>query len=152
MKRIIIINGPNINLIGSREPKIYGNININRYLDKLKRKYFKKKILIKIFNTISESKIIKYLHYSIQYNKSLLGIIINAGAYTHTSLAISDTIKYISSLKINIIELHVSNIFAREGIRHNSLISSSCSGIIIGFGIVGYNIGIFSLINKNLIN
>ncbi|MDH3004999.1 MAG: 3-dehydroquinate dehydratase [Candidatus Shikimatogenerans sp. JK-2022] len=149
MKTIIIINGPNINLIGTREKEIYGKININYYLKKIKLRYIKKKINIKIYNTNSESKIIKYLQISKKYKKKILGIIINAGAYTHTSLAISDTIKYLISEEIKIIEIHISNIYNREDIRHKSLISPYCTGIIIGFGIIVYDISITTLIRIN---
>ncbi|MDH3004781.1 MAG: 3-dehydroquinate dehydratase [Candidatus Shikimatogenerans sp. JK-2022] len=147
-KKIIIINGPNINLIGIREVKIYGKKKIKEYLNNLKKLYFKKKIKIKIYFLNSESKIIKLLQIikNKNINKNILGIIINAGAYSHTSLVISDTLKYIKKY-INIIEVHVSNIFKREQIRHKSYISSNCIGIIIGLGLSVYNLGILSLIN-----
>ncbi|WGH24887.1 MAG: 3-dehydroquinate dehydratase [Candidatus Shikimatogenerans bostrichidophilus] len=148
MKRIIIINGPNINLIGTRENKIYGKINIKKYFNKIKNKYFKKNILINIYYINSEGLIIKLLQKINYYKKNIIGIIINAGAYSHTSLAISDTIKYLNQNNINIIEVHISNIFNRENIRHTSLLSSNCSGIIIGFGLIGYEIAIISLIKK----
>ncbi|WGH25808.1 MAG: 3-dehydroquinate dehydratase [Candidatus Shikimatogenerans bostrichidophilus] len=146
MKKIIIINGPNINNIGKREPKLYGKININKYFYKIKKKYLNKNIKIKIYYYNSEGKIINKLH-KIELNKEkILGIIINAGAYSHTSLALSDTIKYINSY---IIEVHISNIFNREKIRHKSLISPFCNGIIIGLGLKVYEIGIISLILNN---
>ncbi|MDH3004638.1 MAG: 3-dehydroquinate dehydratase [Candidatus Shikimatogenerans sp. JK-2022] len=148
MKTIIIINGPNINLIGEREKNIYGNTNIKIYLEKIKNKYIKKKINLKIFYTNSESKIIYILQKCSPLKNKILGVIINAGAFTHTSLAISDTIKYISNLNIKILELHISNIFMRENIRHNSLLSKNCTGLIIGFGVIGYEIAIISLIKK----
>ncbi|MDH3004298.1 MAG: type II 3-dehydroquinate dehydratase [Candidatus Shikimatogenerans sp. JK-2022] len=151
MNTIIIINGPNINLIGIREKNIYGNININKYLNKLKKKYLKyKKLKIKIYNTNSESKIIKFLQITRNYKKKILGIIINAGAFTHTSLAISDAIKYINNENINLIEIHISNIFNRDNIRQKSLISSNATGIIIGLGIIVYELGIISLIKKKI--
>ncbi|WGH25249.1 MAG: 3-dehydroquinate dehydratase [Candidatus Shikimatogenerans bostrichidophilus] len=146
MKTIIIINGPNINLIGTREKNIYGNININNYLNNLKKKYLKKNIKIKNYYTNSESRIIKLLQISKKYKNKILGIIINAGAYTHTSLAISDTIKYIIGENIKVIEIHISNIFNRENIRHKSLISPNCTGSIIGLGLIVYDLGIISLI------
>ncbi|WOX79448.1 type II 3-dehydroquinate dehydratase [Candidatus Shikimatogenerans bostrichidophilus] len=147
---IIIINGPNVNMIGIRETNIYGNININKYLKFLKFKY-KEIININIYNNNSESKIINYI-YDNYYNQYTIGYILNLGAYTHTSLAISDCIRAIKN-KI-IIEVHVSNVFNRENIRHKSLISSYSNGIIVGFGLTGYELAIISIINqiKNKIN
>lgn len=150
MKKIIIINGPNINLVGNREPKSYGNINLNKYLLFLKKKYLKKKILIKVYYVDSQSKIIKKLQKIVYLKKKILGIIINAGAYTHTSLAISDTIKYVKEQKINVVEVHISNIFYRERFRHISLLSPNVSGIIIGFGVIVYELAIFSLVKKKV--
>lgn len=145
MKKILIINGPNIKYIGKREPNIYGNLNITKYFKNLKKKYkTNNNIKIKILNYNSESKIIDCLQQNEINKKELLGIIINAGAYSHTSLAIADTIRY---LNIKIIEVHISNIFNREKIRHNSFISPYCKGIIIGFGLKGYEMAILNLIN-----
>ncbi|WGH26697.1 MAG: 3-dehydroquinate dehydratase [Candidatus Shikimatogenerans bostrichidophilus] len=143
---ILIINGPNINKIGNREKKIYGKVNINEYLINLKKKFLKKKYNIKIYNSNSESKIIDIL-YKKSNIKNIIGIIINLGAYSHTSLAISDTIRSIKN-KLKIIEVHISNIFIREDIRHKSLISPYCKGIIIGLGIKVYKMAILSLILK----
>ncbi|WGH25530.1 MAG: 3-dehydroquinate dehydratase [Candidatus Shikimatogenerans bostrichidophilus] len=144
MKKIIIINGPNLNLVGNREKEIYGKINIIEYLDNLKKK-FKKKIKIKIYFLNNEGDIIELLQ-NIYKKKNIFGLIINAGAYSHTSLAISDTIRYIKN-KIKIIEVHISNIYNREKIRHKSLISPNINyGIILGFGLKGYYIAILSLI------
>ncbi|WGH26166.1 MAG: type II 3-dehydroquinate dehydratase [Candidatus Shikimatogenerans bostrichidophilus] len=145
-KKIIIINGPNINKIGNREKNIYGNKNINNYLKIIKKKYYKEyNIYIKIYNYNCEGKIINVL-YDNGYRKKNLGLILNAGAYSHTSLAISDTIR---SIKNKIIEVHISNIYNREKIRKKSLISPYCNGIIIGFGLLVYELAIISLINYN---
>ncbi|WGH27191.1 MAG: type II 3-dehydroquinate dehydratase [Candidatus Shikimatogenerans bostrichidophilus] len=149
-KKIIIINGPNINKIGTREKNIYGNIDINNYLLKKKKKYLKKyNIDIKIFNYNSESKIIDTIYNcnNIKKKKKLLGLIINAGAYSHTSLAISDAIRSIKDTSI-IIEVHISNIFNREKIRNKSFISPFSKGIIIGFGLLSYELAIISLIKQ----
>ncbi|WGH27707.1 MAG: 3-dehydroquinate dehydratase [Candidatus Shikimatogenerans bostrichidophilus] len=142
---IYIINGPNINKIGNREKEIYGEKNINEYLINIKKKFLKKKYNINIYNSNSEGKIIDYL-YKKSNNKNIKGFIINLGAYSHTSLAISDAIRSIKD-KIKIIEVHISNIFIREKIRHKSFISPYCNGIIIGLGINVYKIAILSLIN-----
>ncbi|WGH28168.1 MAG: type II 3-dehydroquinate dehydratase [Candidatus Shikimatogenerans bostrichidophilus] len=150
-KKIIIINGPNVNKIGIREPKIYGNVDINNYLKKLKIKYLKiYKIYIKIYNYNSESKIIDNFYNKI-YKKNILGLIINAGAFSHTSLAISDAIKIINN-ENNIIEVHVSNILNREKIRNKSLISPFTNGVIIGLGLLSYEIAIISLLKINNLN
>ncbi|MDH3003752.1 MAG: type II 3-dehydroquinate dehydratase [Candidatus Shikimatogenerans sp. JK-2022] len=148
MKKIIILNGPNINKIGIREPKIYGNIDINDYLLNLKNKYIKKNIKLYIYNYNNEGKIIDFL-YKIYKIKKKIFLIINLGAFTHTSLAISDAIKIIKN-KIYLIEVHVSNIFNREKIRNNSLISSLTNGIIIGFGVFSYELAIISIIKNKL--
>ncbi|WGH24704.1 MAG: type II 3-dehydroquinate dehydratase [Candidatus Shikimatogenerans bostrichidophilus] len=148
MKKIIIINGPNINLIGTRESEIYGKIKIKKYLNKLKKKYYKKNLLIKIYYINCEGLIIKFLQNIKKQKENIIGVIINAGAYSHTSLAISDTIKYLITNNINIIEVHLSNIYQRENIRHLSLLSKNCTGIIVGLGIIVYEVAIISLIKK----
>ncbi|MDH3004878.1 MAG: 3-dehydroquinate dehydratase [Candidatus Shikimatogenerans sp. JK-2022] len=145
MKKILIINGPNLNLIGKREKKIYGNKNIFYYLKKLKKNFFKKNIKILFTFLNCEGEIINLLQKLYIKNKNLLGLIINVGAFSHTSLAISDTLKYIKK-KIKIVEVHISNIFKREKIRHKSLISTYTNGIILGFGLKVYYLGIISLL------
>ncbi|MDH3004518.1 MAG: 3-dehydroquinate dehydratase [Candidatus Shikimatogenerans sp. JK-2022] len=150
MNKIIIINGPNLNLIGIREKKIYGNNNIFKYLKKLKKIFLLKNIKLKIYNTNSESKIINILQILKIYKNKILGIIINAGAYSHTSLAISDTIKYLKENNINIIEVHISNIYNRENFRHKSLISYNVTGIIIGLGLKVYELAINYLIKSKI--
>ncbi|BDT61619.1 MAG: 3-dehydroquinate dehydratase [Flavobacteriales endosymbiont of Rhyzopertha dominica] len=140
---IYIINGPNINMIGKREKNIYGKYDINKYLNNLKNKYKNVVNIITYYNN-NEGNIIDYL-YKYYNNNNNIGYIINLGAYTHTSLAISDTIKTIN-LKTKIIEVHVSNIFNRESIRKNLLTSPYTNGIIIGFGLKSYKLAILSLI------
>ncbi|XBT18357.1 MAG: type II 3-dehydroquinate dehydratase [Candidatus Shikimatogenerans sp. Tduv] len=140
MRKIYIINGPNLNYLGKREINIYGNLSFKNFLKKIKKKFLN--INIKYYQTNSESKIINKLYY-LNKKKNINGILLNAGAYSHTSLAISDCIK---SIKIPIIEIHISNIFNRESIRTISLISKNCKGIIIGFGLKSYILGIYNFI------
>jgi len=128
---ILIINGPNINLIGQREPQIYGNQTFDAYLKDLKMKTSHK---IEYYQTNIEGEIIDKLQKS---NHD--GIIINAGGYTHTSVAIRDCIKGIGK---TVIEVHVSNITARESFRHDSLLSPVCEGCIFGFGLKGYELAL----------
>ncbi|XXS36531.1 MAG: type II 3-dehydroquinate dehydratase [Candidatus Karelsulcia muelleri] len=143
MKKIAIINGPNLNLLGKREPEVYGKYKFEEFILK-----FKKKInnLAKIFfyQSNHEGEIIDILHnIGFEYH----GIIINPGAYTHTSIAIADAIKSIST---PVIEVHITNIFSREKIRNKSFITEVCKGSIFGFGLNSYKLGIFSFIkNKN---
>lgn len=141
MKKIAIINGPNLNLLGKREPEIYGKSKFEEFIFQ-----FKKKInnLAKIFfyQSNHEGEIIDILHnIGFEYH----GIIINPGAYTHTSIAIADAIKSIST---PVIEVHITNIFSREKIRNKSFITEVCKGSIFGFGLSSYKLGIFSLIKK----
>ncbi|XBT18678.1 MAG: type II 3-dehydroquinate dehydratase [Candidatus Shikimatogenerans sp. Tcar] len=139
MKKIYIINGPNLNYLGKREINIYGILSFEKFLNLLKKKF--KNINIKYYQTNSESKIINKLYYL--NNKKIKGILLNAGAYSHTSLAISDCIK---SIKIPIIEIHISNIFNRNNIRKKSLLSKNCVGFISGFGLKSYILGIYNFI------
>jgi 3-dehydroquinate dehydratase-2 len=135
---LIIINGPNLNLLGKREPETYGNESFEDYFDKLKSKY------IQINFTYYQSNIEGELIDKIQeYGFSADGIILNAGAYTHTSIGIGDAIKAITS---PVIEVHISNTFSRETFRHQSFISPNAKGVIIGFGLKSYNLAIESFL------
>ncbi|WP_185857269.1 type II 3-dehydroquinate dehydratase [Blattabacterium cuenoti] len=137
MKKIAIINGPNLNLLGIREPELYGNENFLDYIKKLKKK-LSNHIEIIYYQNNSEGKIIDILHYiGFKYN----GIILNAGAYTHTSIGIADAIKSIPS---PVIEVHISNIYSRESFRKKSFLSPVCNGTIFGFGFKSYELGIMS--------
>ena len=135
--KITIINGPNLNLLGSRETDIYGNQNFDSYLDSLKI-YFPK-IAIDYFQSNIEGEIINYIHDS----KNCNGIILNAAAYTHTSVGIADAVK---SINCKVIEVHISNTYSREEFRHNSFLSPVVDGIIIGFGLYSYRLALESLI------
>mgnify|MGYP004540586871 CR=1 FL=1 len=132
MKNILIINGPNLNMLGIREPNIYGNITYKDLCKKLKKYAKEKSIKLEIFQSNEEGKIVTKIQKSINKN----GIIINAGAYTHTSIAILDALKAIK--QDNVIEVHISNIEQREEFRKKSYISLVAKKSIIGKGIQGY--------------
>ncbi len=137
--KIAIINGPNLNLIGNREPEIYGNLNFESYLNELKLLYPEVEFLY--YQSNVEGELINKLH-EIGFNYN--GIILNAGAYTHTSIAIADAI---AAIKTPVIEVHISNIFAREDFRHKSFTGSKCKGSISGLGLKGYELALKYFIN-----
>ena len=139
---ILVINGPNLNQLGKREPPIYGNMTLNDINDKIKVEFSKNNnINFEFYQNNVEGEIINKLHSSIgKFN----GIVINAGAYTHTSLAIADAIK---AIQIPTIEVHLSNIYSREEIRHKSFLSPCCIGQISGFGFYSYILAVQALIN-----
>lgn len=140
MKKIMIINGPNLNLLGTREVDIYGNISFESYLENLKKKY--SEVDINFFQSNIEGELINKIQ---EVGFSYDGIVLNAAAYTHTSVGISDSIAAISS---PVIEVHISNIHAREEFRSKSLISKNVKGIICGFGLKSYDLAIDSIIYK----
>lgn len=132
--KIIIINGPNLNLLGKREKSIYGNQDFKSFLKKIKNAF--PHVKLDYFQSNVEGELINKLH---EVGFSYDGIIFNAGGYTHTSVAIADAV---SAIKTPVIEVHVSNIFAREKFREKSLLSRNCVGIISGFGLKSYKLGI----------
>ena len=135
--KIQIINGPNLNLLGRREPEVYGSQSAEEYLEILRQTY--PSITLDYFQSNIEGEIIDMIQkVGFEYD----GIILNAGAYTHTSIAIGDAIKAITS---PVIEVHISNVYAREEFRKHSHISSSCRGIISGFGMHSYSLAISAL-------
>ena len=134
--KLIIINGPNLNLIGVREPSVYGSQTFEDYLKELRKKF--PTIHLDYFQSNVEGEIINKLH---EVGFSYDGIILNAGGYTHTSIAIADAI---SAIKTSVIEVHISNIYAREEFRHHSLIAGKCKGIISGFGLDSYRLAVES--------
>lgn len=138
MKNIAIINGPNLNLLGKREPNVYGNVTFEDYFDTLKEKF--KEIEFTYFQSNIEGELIDKLH---EFGFSYDGIILNAGAYTHTSVGIGDSVKAITT---PVIEVHISNTFSRESFRHQSYISPNAKGVIIGFGLDSYALAIQSLV------
>jgi 3-dehydroquinate dehydratase-2 len=136
--KILIINGPNLNLLGKREKSIYGETSFEDYLEKLKTEF--PAVQFSYFQSNVEGEIINKLH---EIGFSGDGIILNAGGYTHTSVAIADAVK---SIETPVVEVHISNIFAREEFRHVSLIAPAASGSIIGFGLDSYRLAVLSLI------
>ena len=136
--KIIIINGPNLNLLGQREPEVYGNITFTDYFNELKFKY--PSIDFEYFQSNIEGELIdKIQDAGFTYD----GIILNAAAYTHTSVGIGDAVKAIST---SVIEVHISNTFSRETFRHQSFISANAKGIIIGFGLKSYELALQSFL------
>jgi len=137
--RICIINGPNLNLLGKREPEIYGVTSFEAYLSQLQKKY--PDITIDYYQDNVEGEIINLLH---RANQNYDGIILNAGAYTHTSVGIGDAVK---AIQTPVVEIHISNTFSRETFRHQSFISANAKGVIIGFGTQSYELGLQSFLN-----
>lgn len=141
MKKIIIINGPNLNLLGTREPEIYGSLSFTEFLNELKSKY--KEIDLTHFQSNIEGELIDKLQdVGFDYD----GIILNAAAYTHTSVGIGDAVK---AIKTPVIEVHISNTFNREKFRHHSYVSPNAKGIIVGFGLESYELAIQSFLKEN---
>jgi 3-dehydroquinate dehydratase-2 len=132
--KIIIINGPNLNLLGKREPEVYGNETFESYFEKLQIQF--PNATLEYFQSNIEGEIISKLQ---ETGFSYDGIVLNAGAYTHTSIGIGDAVKAITT---PVIEVHISNTFARESFRHQSYISPNAKGVIIGFGLESYELGV----------
>jgi 3-dehydroquinate dehydratase-2 len=137
--KIIIINGPNLNLLGKREPDIYGNSTFEEYFKELQIKY--PHVQLDYFQSNVEGEIINKIQ---ETGFSFDGIIINAAAYTHTSIGIGDAIK---AVQRPVVEVHISNIYQREEFRHKSFIAPHVSGVIAGFGMLSYELALLSLIN-----
>jgi 3-dehydroquinate dehydratase-2 len=136
---IQIINGPNLNLLGVREEAIYGNRDFENYFEELKQRFSEHSLAY--FQSNVEGELINKLH---EVGFKADGIVLNAGAYTHTSVALHDAIAAIQS---PVVEVHISNIYAREEFRHKNLITSKCIGLISGFGLTGYEMAVRYLIN-----
>lgn len=137
-RRIQIINGPNINLLGKREPSIYGSRTFEDYLTDLRMQY--PELQLDYYQSNTEGFLIDKIH---ETGFSYDGIILNAGAYTHTSIALQDAIRAVTA---PVIEVHISNVHAREEFRHRSMISCACLGVICGFGLDSYCLGIEALL------
>lgn len=133
-KKIIIINGPNLNLLGTREPEIYGNQTFEEYLNTLINDF--PDLELSYYQSNVEGELINYLH---QNAEQAQGIIINAGGYTHTSVALADALKAMSTPYV---EVHISNVAAREPYRHTSLLSTGAQGCIFGFGLESYRLAL----------
>ena len=138
MKKIIIINGPNLNLIGKREPKIYGNSSMEDYLSEIRNNF--PEIQIDYFQSNVEGDLINKLQ---EVGFSYDGVVLNAGGYTHTSVAISDAV---AAIHTSVVEVHISNVYKREEYRHQSLMAKNCIGVIAGFGLHSYKMAIDSFL------
>jgi 3-dehydroquinate dehydratase-2 len=138
MKNLIIINGPNLNLLGKREPHIYGSLSFTEFLEKVRVKY--PKVKLDYFQSNIEGELIDKLQ---EFGFSYDGIILNAAAYTHTSVGIGDAVK---AIETPVVEVHISNTFDREDFRHESFISANAKGVILGFGLQSYELAIQSFL------
>lgn len=141
MRKIQIINGPNLNLLGVREPGIYGNNSFESYLPALRALF--PDVQIDYYQSNIEGEMINKMQ---EVGFGYDGIVLNAGAYTHTSIALLDCIR---SLRSPVVEVHISNVHQREEFRHHSMISSGCKGVICGFGLQGYELAIRGLLNND---
>ena len=142
MKKIQIINGPNLNLLGKREPSIYGSQGFESYLEHLCTSF--PDCEIHYYQSNSEGALIDKIH---EVGFSVDGIVLNAGGYTHTSVALRDAIKAVDT---PVTEVHISNVCAREDFRHKSLISAVCKGVISGFGLDSYRLAVQAIMNLEL--
>ncbi|MGI6242701.1 MAG: type II 3-dehydroquinate dehydratase [Prevotella sp.] len=141
MKKILIINGPNLNLLGVREPDIYGDSSFESFLPQLQKQF--PDVSLEYYQSNIEGELINKLQ---EVGFSYDGIVLNAGAYTHTSVALLDCIR---SLKSPVVEVHISNVHQREEFRHHSMISAGCKGVICGFGLDSYRLAIKGLLIQN---
>ncbi len=141
MRKIQIINGPNLNLLGVREPGIYGKNSFESYLPELREQF--PDVEIDYYQSNVEGEMINKMQ---EVGFSYDGIVLNAGAYTHTSIALLDCIR---SLRCPVVEVHISNVHQREEFRHHSMISSGCKGVICGFGLQGYELAIRGLLHND---
>ena len=138
--QIIIINGPNLNLLGTREPDTYGGTSFQIYFEQLKTVF--PTLEIHYYQSNVEGEIINKLH---EVGFTYDGIVLNAGGYTHTSVAISDAI---AAIDVPVVEVHISNVHAREDYRHHSLLAKNCKGVVTGFGLKSYEMAIDSFLSK----
>lgn len=137
--RLLIINGPNLNNIGTREPKIYGNVSFSSFLSELSTSF--PNINLDYFHSHLESDIVNKIHASTVNN--IQGIILNAGAYSHSSVAIRDAIAAVTT---PVVMVHISNVYSREQFRHKNIVAKECKGVITGFGLQSYSLAISSFI------
>ena len=139
--KIAIINGPNLNLLGKREPDVYGNSDFDSYLASLKTKF--PQVEFEYFQSNVEGELISKIQ---ETGFTVDGIILNAAAYTHTSVGIGDAVKAVNS---PVVEVHISNVYQREEFRHDSFISAHAMGVIVGFGLLGYELAVNSILAQN---
>ena len=140
--KILIINGPNLNLLGTREPQHYGTGTMDSVLDALKNQY--PDVQFDYYQSNVEGFLIDRLHQTLE--EPCDGVVLNAGAYTHTSVALRDAI---AAIKVPVVEVHISNVHSREEFRHRSLISAVCKGVICGFGLDSYRLGVEALLARS---
>lgn len=140
MKKILILNGPNLNLLGRREPTVYGHRSFNDFLDEL-RQHMEGRAELTYFQSNSEGALIDRLHEA--GFGEVDGIVFNAGAYTHTSIALADAIR---GIETPVVEVHISNVHQREEFRHRSMLAAACKGVICGFGLDSYRLAIEAMI------
>lgn len=140
-KKILILNGPNLNLLGRREPHVYGSQSMEQTLNSLRTQY--PELEIEYAQSNHEGTLIDTLH-QVGFDPEYVGVVLNAGAYTHTSLALADAIRAIDT---PVIEVHISNVWSREDFRHNSFLSPACKGVIAGFGMSSYRLAIEALLS-----
>jgi 3-dehydroquinate dehydratase-2 len=138
MKKIEIINGPNLNLTGRREPEVYGTTTMEQYLEQLRRAF--PDVEIGYYQSNVEGELINHIQ---QVGFSADGLVVNLGGYSHTSVALRDALLAVPAPKV---EVHLSNIFAREDYRHHSFVTSACRGMICGLGLQGYELAIKALL------
>ena len=142
MKKLLILNGPNLNLLGVREREIYGTQSFEEYLQKLKTE-FDGRATLDYFQSNSEGALIDALH---DARNRYDGVVLNAGGYTRTSVALADAIGAVAACGLRTVEVHISNIMAREEFRHTSLIAPRCAGSILGFGLNSYRLALISFL------
>ena len=142
MKKILIVNGPNLNLLGRREPGIYGSEGFDDYLAALRKRY-EGMVDIDYFQSNCEGELIDHLQQA-GFGEAD-GIVLNAGAYTHTSIALGDCIR---AIKTPVVEVHISNVHAREEFRHHSMLAAACKGVICGFGLDSYRLAVEAMISE----
>lgn len=140
--KILIINGPNLNLLGMREPQHYGTGTMDSVLDVLKSQY--PRVEFDYYQSNVEGLLIDRLHKTLE--EPCDGVVLNAGGYTHTSVALRDAI---AAIKVPVVEVHISNVHSREEFRHRSLISAVCKGVICGFGLDSYRLGVEALLARS---
>ncbi len=138
--KLLIINGPNLNLLGTREPETYGNKSFEDYFTELQFKF--RTAELSYFQSNSEGEIIDKLHHA---NENFDGVVLNAAAYTHTSIAIGDAVK---GIEVPVVEVHISNTHAREEFRHKSYLAAGAKGVILGFGLLSYDLAIQSFLDS----
>ena len=138
MKKILILNGPNLNLLGRREPTVYGNQSFEDYLTELRKKCDAE---IMYFQSNCEGALIDKLH-EVGFG-AVDGVVFNAGAYTHTSIALGDAIR---AIEVPVVEVHISNVHQREEFRHKSMLAAACKGVICGFGLDSYRLAVEAMI------